>query len=31
MDPKAREEELDKEMESYWVKGGHTEVGKYTK
>lgn len=27
-DPKLSMEDLDKEMESYWVKGGHTEVGK---
>lgn len=25
-DPAKRQEELDKELESYWVKGGHTEL-----
>ena len=29
-DPKAREEELNKEMENYWIKGGETDQGKYT-
>ena len=27
-DPAARADALDKEMESYWVKGGHTDLGK---
>ena len=27
-DPAARKERLDKEMERYWVKGGHKELGK---
>ena len=27
-DPAARAEMLDKEMESYWMKGGHKELGK---
>ena len=29
-DPAARAEELDRDLESYWVRGGHTEVGKCT-
>jgi hypothetical protein len=28
-DPAKRQEQLDKEMEAYWMKGGHTEMGKY--
>ena len=28
-DPAARADALDKEMESYWVRGGHTDLGKY--
>ena len=27
-DPASRKERLDKEMERYWVKGGHKELGK---
>ena len=27
-DPEARKEFLDKEMEQYWIKGGHKELGK---
>ncbi len=27
-DPAARKERLDKEMERYWIKGGHKELGK---
>ena len=27
-DPAERKERLDKEMERYWVKGGHKELGK---
>ena len=27
-DPAARAEMLDKEMETYWMKGGHKELGK---
>ena len=29
-DPTAKKEFLDRELDSYWVKGGHTEIGKYT-
>ena len=28
-DPAAKAEILDKEMENYWMKGGHKELGKY--
>lgn len=28
-DPAARAEALDRDLEAYWVKGGHQEVGKY--
>lgn len=28
VDPDVRAEELDRELEGYWVKGGHTEIGK---
>ena len=27
-DPAAKKEFLDRELDSYWVKGGHTEIGK---
>ena len=27
-DPEAKKEFLDKEMEQYWIKGGHKELGK---
>ena len=30
-DAKVSLETLDKEMESYWVKGGHTDLGKFFK
>lgn len=30
-DAKVSLETLDKEMESYWVKGGHTDIGKFFK
>ena len=29
-DPAARQEMLDKEMESYWIKGGHKDCSKTT-
>ena len=29
VDAAARAEELDKELEGYWVKGGHSDLGKY--
>jgi len=28
--PEAKKEYLDKQMEQYWIKGGHTELGKST-
>lgn len=28
-DPQAEADALDKELEGYWVKGGHSELGKY--
>ena len=28
-DPEARKEFLDKEMDAYWIKGGHKEQGKF--